>query len=107
MRSNHPRGTRRAFLVRNTTLAASFALGAPRLDLGAASENPLSESAPAAVALGYRHDGSTSGRPDVAQRCAACNQFRAGADTGWGKCLILSAGLVNANGWCRAFTRKS
>jgi hypothetical protein len=85
MRSNHPRGTRRAFLVRNTTLAASSA----------------------AVALGYRHDGSTSGRPDVAQRCAACYQFRAGADTGWGKCLILSAGLVNANGWCRAFTRKS
>jgi hypothetical protein len=77
-----------------------------------AADEVLSASDPTAVALGYAEDAS---QVDVAkwpkkaagadQQCSNCVLFAATAD-GMGKCNIFPGKLVNANGWCSAWTGK-
>ena len=79
-----------------------------------AAEEKLSESDPAAVALGYKTDASEvdtgkfprrAGAEGAKQFCHNCQLFT-GEDE-WGTCSIFPGKLVNRNGWCNAWTPKA
>lgn len=78
-------------------------------------EKPVSESDPTAQALGFHQNAEdtdftlypdrklTKAKNQVCQHCA---QFTKLNDS-WGKCNILSAGVVSNQGWCSAWAKKS
>lgn len=99
--------TRRIFLT--TIPAAAFALGVGKT---AAAAETLSESDPAAVALGYKADASkvdakkwptyASGRI-----CASCQLYAGKATDPMAPCAVVGNKLVNAKGWCAAWAKKA
>jgi len=77
-------------------------------------ETAVSEIEPTASAMGFHHDARKTDfnlYPDRKkassknQICKTCAQYTA-TNEGWGKCVILNRGLVNANGWCSAWSKK-
>ena len=102
---------RRTFL-RNTLVAGTaIPLAGIPIILRADGEK-VAESDPTAKALGYLHDATavdTQKYPNRAtpegqkQFCHNCKLYEAGAD-GWGGCSIFPGKLVNAEGWCSAWT---
>lgn len=78
-------------------------------------ETPLSESDPTAMALGFHHNARDTDfnlfpgrnqKSSANQFCKHCAQFSQ-KNSGWGKCNILTNGLVSANGWCSAWSERS
>ncbi|MCU0824941.1 MAG: high-potential iron-sulfur protein [Leptospira sp.] len=76
---------------------------------------PISEEEPTAKALGFHHDAKNTNfliypdrkkKENTNQVCANCAQFSKGKD-GYGKCNILTAGLVSNKGWCSAWSQRS
>jgi hypothetical protein len=76
---------------------------------------PLSEDDPTASALGYHADAKKTDftrfparkKPDAKnQFCKTCSQYTA-VNAGWGNCQMLTAGVVNANGWCSSWNSKT
>jgi|GEM_PF-2158712 len=77
-------------------------------------EVPVDEKSPIAAALGFHHDASQTDfqqypnrKKSIAQKdfCNQCEQFTR-LNSGWGKCSILSQGVVSGQGWCGAFKRQ-
>ncbi|TGK52484.1 high-potential iron-sulfur protein [Leptospira bouyouniensis] len=77
-------------------------------------ETPVSENEPTAQALGFHQDAIKTDYnlyPDRKlpeaknQFCATCSQFTK-INEGWGKCNILSKGLVSNHGWCSAWSKR-
>ena len=78
-------------------------------------EVPVQENDVTANALGFHHDAKKTDfnlYPDRKkassknQICSSCAQYTK-VNEGWGKCTILNKGLVNSNGWCSAYSKKS
>ncbi|TGL21739.1 high-potential iron-sulfur protein [Leptospira yanagawae] len=76
---------------------------------------PVAENDPTAQALGFHQNANDTDFtlfPDRKlpnaknQICQNCSQFTKVND-GWGKCNILSAGVVSTKGWCSAWSKKS
>ena len=78
----------------------------------AAAAETLSESDPAAVALGYKADASkvdakkwptyASGR-----HCASCQLYAGKPTDPMAPCAVVGGKLVNAKGWCAAWAKKA
>lgn len=87
--------------------SSAYAADAKKLPAGAISEND-----PVAKAVGYKHDVKDvdpKKRPLPARKnefCKNCALYTA-SDAGWGKCTMLTGGLVAAKGWCGSWSKKS
>jgi len=100
--------TRRRFVL--TLPAAALALAVRRT--ASAETAKVEETDPAAMALGYRQD---AGKVDakkfptfaVGHNCSNCQLFQGKAGEQWGACGALGGKLVNAKGWCIAWTKKA
>ena len=72
----------------------------------------LDEAAPAAAALGYKHDAS---KVDVkkypayaaGKNCANCSLYQGKASDPWAVCAAMGGKQVNAKGWCIAWAKKA
>jgi hypothetical protein len=91
-----------ALLAANTPQRAGADAGPPHLSATDAT----------AVALAYHDDASTvdakafpNFKPD--QKCSNCLQLQGKAGDPWRPCNIFPGKLVNANGWCRVYVKKS
>jgi len=77
-------------------------------------EIPVLETEPTAIALGFHHDAkqtnfdlyperkSPSAAKQVCKYCAQFNQL----NEAWGKCNIISTGVVSSKGWCSAWSQR-
>jgi hypothetical protein len=74
-------------------------------------ESPVNEGDPTAKALGFHHDSRKTDftlypdRKSPSQKnhiCQTCSQYNP-QNQGWGKCNILTNGLVSSLGWCSAW----
>lgn len=77
--------------------------------------SPVSESDPTAKALGFHQDAKHTDFTLYPERkeptaknqfCKHCAQYTKLND-GWGKCNIISAGVVSSIGWCSAWSQKT
>ncbi len=73
-----------------------------------AEQEKLSEDDPLAKSLNYTHDAtkSTSNQREADQFCYNC-QLLQGDEGDWRPCLAFANKLVNANGWCSAYVRRT
>jgi hypothetical protein len=98
------------FAVRRT-----LASGKEKKDaLVPAGTHPVSESDAVANALGYRPNAKDVDATRFPQRknsaaknqcCKVCANFTA-VNEDWGKCLVITGGLVSSEGWCESWTKK-
>jgi High potential iron-sulfur protein len=101
--------TRRTFLL--VTLPGG-ALAAAAGRSASAQAARLEETAPTAIALGYKHDAAkvdAAKYPTFAagRNCANCQLYQAKAGEAWGACGAVGGKLVNAKGWCVAWVKKA
>ncbi|EKJ86652.1 high potential iron-sulfur protein [Leptospira meyeri] len=77
--------------------------------------HPVSESDPTAKALGFHQDAKQTDFKLYPERkepgsknqfCIHCAQFTK-IDENWGKCNIISSGLVSTKGWCSAWSQRT
>ncbi len=80
-----------------------------------AGETPVSESDPIASALGFHQDAKKTDYARYPDRkktvsqdqfCKSCLQYTA-LNEGWGKCKVITNGVVSAHGWCGSWTSKT
>ena len=80
-----------------------------------AGEKKLDEADAVAKALGFHHNVKDVDYKKYPQRkkpeaknqfCKSCALYTAKND-GWGKCQMLSNGLVAAEGWCGSWNKKA
>lgn len=80
-----------------------------------AGQKAVSESDPVAMAIGYKANikdvdyKKYPKRKEAAAKndfCDNCALYTA-SNGGWGKCQMLTSGLVAAKGWCGSYSRKS
>lgn len=85
----------------------------PAPSIAATAAPHVSPDDPAAKALGYVNDASKiDGKNEhtykAGSTCANCALFQAAqANGGYGPCSIFPGKVVNASGWCRAYSAKS
>lgn len=121
-----PKTSRKTFLTKSLYLVACLSLGEGALSLtkelmaetkpsGPAPEGlkPVSESDPTAKALGFHHDAKQTDFTFYPERkeptaknhfCKHCAQYTK-LNEEWGKCNIISAGVVSSLGWCSAWSQ--
>ena len=103
--------TRRLLLECVGLVAASLA-ATPIRALATADLPHVATTDPVAAALGYAED-ATKIDPSKApsyqpgQKCANCMQNSGAAGQAWGPCSLFPGKLVNENGWCRGYVKKS
>ncbi len=77
-------------------------------------ESPVSESDPTSSALGFHHDAKQTNFVLYPERklpissnqiCKHCSHFKK-VNEGWGKCQILTNGVVSSGGWCSAWSSR-
>ncbi|MCT8334827.1 high-potential iron-sulfur protein [Leptospira sp. 85282-16] len=77
--------------------------------------HPVLESDPTAKALGFHQDAKDTDFNLYPERkeptaknqfCKHCVQYTQ-VNEGWGKCNIITTGLVSSKGWCSAWTKRS
>jgi hypothetical protein len=78
----------------------------------AAEAEHLSPSDPTAAALKYIPDAKTVDAKQYpsyqpGQSCGTCLQLQAGTDPTWRPCNLFPGKLVNVNGWCQVWVKKS
>ena len=95
---------------RRTFMIVSVGMG-PALWLSRArAEAPhLSESDPAAAAVGYREDAAKVDKAKYSnyaagQTCATCSLYAGKSTDAWGGCSLFSGKLVAGPGWCSSWT---
>lgn len=80
-----------------------------------AGEKPVPESDAVASAIGYKANVANIDFAKYPQRkkpeaknqfCKNCALYTP-SNKGWGKCQMLTSGLVSANGWCGSWSKKS
>ena len=77
---------------------------------GAQAADKVDENNPMAKSLGYVNDATKAdqGKRGGADRfCHNCQLYTGKAGDQWGPCSIFQGQLVNANGWCSAWTKKA
>jgi len=100
--------TRRQFMLK--TIPVALTLGVT-LQASAQQANHIDENAPAATALGYKHDASkvdSKKYPSHAagKNCSNCALYQGKASDSWANCAALGGKQVNAKGWCIAWAKK-
>ncbi|MDR5760120.1 high-potential iron-sulfur protein [Caballeronia sp. LZ035] len=96
--------SRRSFMI-----AGAGALPALWLTRVRADAAHLSESDPAAVAVGYTENAAKVDKkkyPNYAtdQTCANCSLFQGKSTDAWGGCTLFGDKLVAGRGWCSSWT---
>lgn len=93
-------------------LARIFGSGSLGLNVAwAGADAPISETDPVANAIGYKHDPKNidmakyKNKYKKSQSCGNCQLFSCAAKKGWGKCQMLSNGLVAKKGWCGSWSQ--
>lgn len=80
-----------------------------------AGEQAVAEDDPVASALGYHKDAKKTDFEKYPQRklpaaksqaCGNCSLFTS-VNASWGKCQMLTSGLVSSQGWCGSYSKKS
>jgi hypothetical protein len=102
--------TRRQFVLHTLPAAAGLALIGPRSASAQAAK--LSETDPAAVALGYNHDATKVDAKKfpswaAGHVCSNCQLFQGKAGEAYGPCGAFGGKLVDAKGWCAAWVKKA
>ena len=99
---------RRAFLNAGVVASLSIPLGTlpVSVPVHAAGKAKLDPENPLAQSLNYAHDAAGSKRTSDADKCRAYLHFQGEPGDTWGGCNIFSENLVNANGWCNAFSKR-
>jgi hypothetical protein len=100
--------SRRQFLIQ--TIPAALSLGVA-IKANAQAVH-IDENAPAATALGYKHDAT---KVDIkkypayaaGKNCGNCMLFQGKPADAWANCAALGGKQVNAKGWCMAWTKKA
>lgn len=78
-------------------------------------EHPVLESDPTAKALGFHQDAKDTDFNLYPERkeptaknqfCKHCAQYTK-LNERWGKCNIITSGIVSSNGWCSAWSKRS
>jgi hypothetical protein len=100
--------SRRQFILH--TIPAVLSLGIAVK--ASAQTNHIDENAPAATALGYKHNASkvdSKKYPAYAagKNCGNCMLFQGKASDSWANCAALGGKQVNAKGWCLAWAKKA
>jgi len=101
--------------LKGLTLAAGALLtanAAQRATADAATLPHVATTDAMAVALAYQEDSSKvdvkafpSFKPE--QKCSTCAQLQGKAGDPWRPCNLFPGKLVNANGWCKVYVKKS
>jgi hypothetical protein len=98
--------TRRKFLMLGVSIGSSLAMsGAAFAD----TANRLSETDPAAQAVGYREDASKVDKAKfpnyvAGQTCASCSLFQGKATDTYSGCTLFGTKQVAASGWCSSYS---
>ena len=100
--------SRRKFLLQSVPAAMSLGF-VFRAD---AQTTHLDEAAPAAAALGYKHDASkvdAKKNPAYAagKNCVNCLLYQGKPSDAWASCAAMGGKQVNAKGWCMAWAKKA
>ncbi len=122
--------SRRHFIQRTAWIAASVpcvgllsqVIGPTQLLQAKEKETPLpegkvavSEADPVATAIGYKQNAKEIDfkkypqrkKPEAkSQACATCALYTP-ENASWGKCQMLTSGLVNHKGWCGSWSKKA
>lgn len=114
MKDNHvDAGRRRATGIILASAALSM-VGLLRPDKARAADMPhVTPDDPTAKALHYTDDATTADRPDKMgvpgkdQHCGTCQFLQGTEGDQWRPCQLFPGKLVNANGWCMSWTKKS
>lgn len=98
--------SRRQFLMLGAGLGSSLVLSGTAF---ADAAGTLSESDPAAQAVGYTEDASKVNKakfPSFAagQTCASCSLFQGKATDAYGGCTLFGTKQVAARGWCSSYS---
>lgn len=98
--------SRRQFLMLGAGFGSSLVLSDVAF---AGTANTLSESDPAAQAVGYQEDASKVDKakfPSYAagQTCASCSLFQGKATDAYGGCTLFGTKQVAARGWCSSYS---
>lgn len=104
--------TRRSFLKLLPVTLGACAL-APRLlaEEPAAPAGQVTESDPAAAALGYKKDATKVDAQKypqykAGQTCATCALYAGKAGEATGPCMALANKIVESKGWCMVYAKK-
>jgi hypothetical protein len=97
------------------TLAVAFGAAATLLPghrAGAAELPHVLPTDASATALGYHEDAKTvdaKANPTYqsSQVCGNCVQLKGNEGDAWRPCNLFPGKLVNANGWCKLWTKKA
>lgn len=101
--------TRRSFLKLLPVTLGACAL-APRL-LAEEPAAQVTESDPAAAALGYKKDATKVDAQKypqykAGQTCATCALYAGKAGEATGPCMALANKIVESKGWCMVYAKK-
>jgi hypothetical protein len=105
--------TRREALRNLGLTAGTLALGRSALAADAPAALPhVAANDPTAVALSYHENGKTvdaqafpTYKPD--QKCSNCLQSKGKPGDAWVGCNLFPGKLVNGNGWCKVYVKKT
>ena len=101
--------SRRSFLITSTGLVSALSMSRAVL---AQAPAKVSETDPAAQALGYREDATKVDKakyPKFAagQSCGSCQLYQGKPADASGPCTIFQNKLVSSKGWCSAWVKKA
>jgi High potential iron-sulfur protein len=97
--------SRRSFMIFSIGAGSSLLLSRT----AAADDPKLSESDPAAVAVGYKEDAKKIDKTRYSnfaagQDCSNCSLFQGKSTDAWGGCTLFGNKQVAARGWCSSYT---
>lgn len=110
--------SRRRFITRSALALSILPILSGRLEFAHAQDAPkqaVDPDSPVAKALHYFHDAAKATSDPAfkaGSKCSGCALFKKldatvpGQQGKWGKCTVLTQGLVNENGWCLSFAPK-
>ncbi len=75
------------------------------------NQTPVSESDPVASAIGFKHNPKDVDKKKypqfkTGQSCDSCALY-VSTNKEWGKCQMLTNGVVAAKGWCGSWSKKA
>ncbi|MCS4503439.1 hypothetical protein KBTX_02683 [wastewater metagenome] len=112
MSQNHHDESRRRFLRAGLLGAAAVPLSTLMVGRKAHAQSDmpkLAEDDPAAQALSYTHDYTTTDNPahQEGAHCANCQLYTGDPNADWGPCSAFPGKRVNTQGWCSAWVKKA
>ena len=91
--------TRREFLYKVGKGALAVPLAGIIYPGTAQAAEKIDPESDAAKALGYVHAA-----PNPSKNCGQCQLYKGSGSAKWGRCQIFPGQLVNARGWCSAWS---